>query len=93
MYGIAPSRDRDLEDLVATKVGIAGCRWPDRPRRIADANMQRLAVGLGVHRDCLDTSLVAATRNADRDLAPVGDEDTLEGMEIHSPRLTRAVSS
>src|SRR5581483_362942 len=48
---------------------------PDRVRLVGVADVQRVAVHLGVHRDRIDADLAASTDDPDRDLAAVRDQD------------------
>ena len=48
---------------------------------VGKAHVQRLAVGLGVHRHRLDVELAARADDAQRDLAAVGDQNFLEHAE------------
>src|SRR5450759_270066 len=66
-------------------------RGTSHRRRAADvmclvrvARVDRVAVRVGVDRDCGDAELAARAHDADGDLAAIGDEDLLEKLALHS---------
>ena len=67
---------RDLE------IRVPGRRGADADIIIGEPDMERLAVGLRVDGDRLDTQLLASANDADRDFAAVGDQDLLEHSAI-----------
>ncbi len=50
----------------------------DADRFVGQQNVLEVAVGLGVHGDRLDAELAAGAQDAQRDLAPVGDQNLLD---------------
>ena len=79
--GMDGLRARDFgrgNDAIEIEVALAGEVGPDTDGLIGEANVQRLGVGFAVDGDGLDPHFVARAHHAQRDLAPVGDEDLLE---------------
>jgi hypothetical protein len=75
MDRIAASLQSDLEDAVDVQVRSrpgAG----ERPGFIRLGNVQRLDIVRGVHGDGLDPKLSSSASDPDRDLAPVGDQNS-----------------
>ena len=60
------------------EIRLARRRRADADVVVGEANVERLAIGLGVHGDRLHAELAAGADDAQRDLAAVGDEDFLE---------------
>jgi len=54
---------------------------------VGEAHVHGVGIGGGVHRHRLDAQFVAGAVDAQRDLAAVGDEQTLDAHD--SGRLTR----
>ena len=72
--GFLAGRDDLLDDEVALRRG----RRSDRDRHIGHFHMQRVAVGLGKHRNRRDTHPPRGPDNPAGDLAAIGNEDSLE---------------
>ena len=66
------------EDARDGAIALRRRRRADAHRLVGEADVQRLAVGLGEDGDGLDLELPAGAQDAQRDLAPIGDEDFLE---------------
>jgi hypothetical protein len=74
-------RARDLgraDDRGDVQVGVDAARGPDADGLVREAHVEARAVGLGVHGDGLDAELLAGPDDAERDLAPVRDQDLAE---------------
>ncbi|MCY1440530.1 hypothetical protein D9M71_568100 [compost metagenome] len=71
-------RAGDLHQLRAVQVGRRAASR-ERHRKVGLAQVQRVAVVLGEHRDTADTQLGGGTGDADGDLATVGDQQGLDG--------------
>ena len=65
----------DVEQLVLHQVGVAGGRAAERVGLVGDLDVQRVAVGVGIHGDRADPAVRARPRDAHGDLATVGNED------------------
>src|SRR5439155_5337393 len=78
--GLAPAGD--VEETVDREVALAGGRGADGVGFVGEADVERVAVGLGEDGDGGEPGLAARPDEADRDLAAVGDEDLTE----HAPR-------
>ena len=72
----------DARDL---QVALARRRGADADVVVGEADVQRLAVGLGVDGDGLDAELAARADDAQRDLAAIGDENLLKHRVRKSP--------
>ena len=62
------------KDGVAAKIAFGGGRRADAHRRIGQMHMQRIGIGIGMHRDRPDPHAPRGADDAARDLAPVGDQ-------------------
>jgi hypothetical protein len=69
---------RDLEDAVHAQVRLARRRRSARVSLVGEADVQRVAVDVGVDRDRRDPELAAGADDAHGDLAAVGDQDLVE---------------
>ncbi len=72
-----PSLVRGLEDGLDREVGLGGEGGPDPERLVGHLHVQGVAVRVGVDRDGGEPEVPAGPDDADRDLAPVGDQDLL----------------
>src|SRR5262249_41682028 len=70
--GVGTGADRCRDHLVDVQVR-AGGRAGQRVRLVGQAGMWRVPVRFGVHRDATDAAVPTGTRDAYRDLAPIGD--------------------
>jgi hypothetical protein len=69
---------RDVDDHVAAQVRLVRT-WPaDRPCLVGEADVLRVPIGFGVHRDAVDAEPAAGADHPAGDLAAIGDQDTLE---------------
>ena len=69
---------RDLggrDDRRDVEVAVGGSRRADAHRVVGEADVHRIGIGGGVHRDRLDPHLVRRAVDAQRDLAAIGDQD------------------
>jgi hypothetical protein len=60
------------------EVTLGGRRGTYRVRLIAEANMQRAGIGLGIDGDCSKAHLSRSASNAAGNLATIGDQDGFE---------------
>ncbi len=60
------------------QVAVGAARRPDADVLVREADVQRILVGLRVHRDGLDAQFAAGANDPQRDLPAVGDQDFLE---------------
>ena len=60
------------------QVALLGALAAERERLVGQADVQRVAVELGVDRDGADAELAARADDAHRDLAAIGDEHLVE---------------
>jgi len=71
-------RARDLggcDNARDFEIALAGGRGADADVVVGEADVQRLAVGLGVDGDGLDTKFAARADDAQCDLAAIRDQD------------------
>ncbi len=79
----------DRDDLGDVEVGVRRGRAAQRVRLVGDPHEQRVAVGVGVHRDAADPGVLAGPDDADGDLSTVGDQDLLQRSGLrHQRRLS-----
>jgi hypothetical protein len=67
-----------LQDPIGVQVAVRRRRAADRDRLVGGGDVQRARVGLGVDRHRSDAHAPQRAQDADRDRAPVGDEDLAE---------------
>src|SRR4051812_16854297 len=65
------------DDLPRVEVAVGGAAGADRHRRIGHADMGRVGVGLGEHRDRRHSEGLRRTYDAAGDLATIGDKQTI----------------
>ena len=82
----------DVEDRVGVQVALGRGLAAERVRLVGVADVQRVTVELGVHRDRGDPELSTGAHHADGDLAAVGDQDLLEHGLPRIGRSRNAVS-
>src|SRR5258708_5352663 len=76
-----------VDQLVDGEIALRRQRRPDQDRLIADSGVERTGVGLRVHSDRAHAEPCCRTRNTNRDLATIGDQDRREhGYAISSGR-------
>ena len=78
MHGLGASVLDRLQDLVDHDVRLIGRGRADMHRLICHFDMQRIAVGIRIDRDRLDTHFAGGFDDPAGNLAPVGDQDLLE---------------
>jgi hypothetical protein len=76
---------RDLDDSFLVQVALGRRAGADEVRLVRAADVQCRAVGLGVDGDRADLELAKRAEDADRDLAPVRDEDLGKEGRPHAP--------
>jgi hypothetical protein len=72
----------DGDDLGDVEVGVGRGRAVEAVGLVGQTDEQGVAVGLGVHRDAADPGIPAGADHANGDLAPVGDQDLLQGSHV-----------
>src|SRR5262249_53311708 len=70
------------EDRGDVEVAVAGRRRADADALVGHTHMHGVAVGGRVDGDGLDAQFLAGAQHAERDLAPVRDEDLLEHQSM-----------
>ncbi len=75
---LALSRPGGGDQLRDIEVRFGRRRGAERHRSVGSPDVRGEAVGLGVDRDRLEPLLVTGADDAERDFAPVGDEDAFE---------------
>ena len=75
---VASGVERGLEHSVPTEVRLGRARPTERHGEVDRVDVQRVAVGLGVHADRLDAHLAGRRRDPHGDLAAVGDEQAAD---------------
>ena len=68
----------DLEDLLRHQVRLVGGCGPDQVRLVGEADVGRVAIGLGVDGDGAHAQFLAGADDPQRDLTSVGDQDGVE---------------
>src|SRR5581483_10347232 len=84
MDRVRAERLRRGDDLLAVQVGLDGGSRPDADRRVERLAEQRVAIGFGEDADRGNPELARAARDADRDLAAVGDQQPPDHEAIHA---------
>ena len=80
--GVGAGLARPPRGLADVQVAGGGGVAAERVRLVGGADVRRVPVRVGVHRDAGDPGVPAGPGDADRDLAPVGDEHLGQG---HAP--------
>ena len=83
MHGVASRSVGDLEQNVLPEVALATGRRAYQVGRVRQADVERLSVCFGIDRHGFKAGLMAAADHANRDLASVRNQDTLEGSRMH----------
>ena len=92
MNGLGAAFAGRLDDPIDAKIAFGGRSRTDRVRIIGVRDMQGLAVRIGVNRDRFNIQLEAGADDANRDLAPISDEDTFKHLRTpYSPPPTSGV--
>ena len=80
---------RRIDQRVDGEIALARRRRPDRNRHVADADMERAGIGLGIDRDGAHAEPLRGARDTNRDLTAVGDQDRREHGYAISPGRRR----
>src|SRR3712207_1196291 len=86
----------DLENALGVQVALGGGRAAEPVRLAGAAHVERVAIGLGVHRDRRDAELLECADDAHGDLPAIGDQDLAEHRArrlLARPRRPRPGSS
>src|SRR5258708_1998209 len=76
-----------VDQLIDGDIALCRRRRPDQDRLIAYSRVERTGVGLRIYRDRAHAEPCRRTRNTNRDLATIGDQDRREhGYAISSGR-------
>jgi hypothetical protein len=78
MNGVGAGDFRGADDGWDAEIAFGASRRADADIFVGEPDVQRVLIGLGVHRDRLDSELAARVDDAQRNLAAVGDQDLLE---------------
>ena len=70
------------DDLVDQQIALGRSRRADMHRLVRHLDMQRVAVGVGIDRDCRDPHLAGCLDDPAGDLAAIGDQDALEHVAL-----------
>jgi hypothetical protein len=76
--GVGTGDLRGAEHGRHAQVAVRAARRTDADILVGEPDVERVLVGLGVHRDRLDAELPARDDHAQRDLPAIGDQDLLE---------------
>jgi hypothetical protein len=68
------------EDRGDVEVGVLGGRRADTDALVGEADMHGVAVGGRIDGDRLDAQFLARAQHAERDLAPVRDQNLVEHL-------------
>ena len=78
VHAVGAAAADGVEDRLGVEVAL-GRRLPaERVRLVGEADVERVAIELGVDRDGRDAELAGGPDDADGDLAAVGDQDLLQ---------------
>jgi hypothetical protein len=80
--GVRARHQRGRDDVRDVQVALGGRRRPHADRLIGHSRVQAVPVGLGEDRHRADAELPACPYDAERDLAPVGDEYLSELVHV-----------
>ena len=78
MHGLGAGALAGIHDPVDQQVAFGGRRRPDRDRLIGHLDMERVAVGLGIHGYRLDAHVAGRLDDATGDLAAICDQNLFE---------------
>jgi hypothetical protein len=78
MDGVRSGPPSRLENARLVEVALGRRAGPQEEGLVGLRDVERAPVGLGVHGDGADPELAQGAEDANRDLAPVGDEDFAE---------------
>jgi hypothetical protein len=83
MDGLGPRLLRGVDDAVGHEVALAAGRRTDKHSLVGQRHVQRVAVGLGIHRHGGDAHAARGLDDAAGDLAAVGNQDL--GKHVSRP--------
>ena len=92
MDRLRPGAARGIDDGVDRQVRVARRRRADPLRTVGQPHMERVDIGIRMHRDRADAQLPAGADHADRDLSAVRDQQTLERRCRHVRAQRRRVA-
>ena len=75
VHGVGAAALDDVEDGLGVEVALGRGLAAERVGLVGEADVQGVAVEVGVHGDGGDAELPAGADDPDGDLAPVGDQD------------------
>jgi hypothetical protein len=78
VHGVGAAAGHGVEDRFGVQVALGRGLPTERVGLIGQADVERVAVQLGVHRHRRDAQLAARADDPHGDLGAVGDEDFLE---------------
>ena len=81
MDGLRAARARRLDDAGDVEITLASGRRPDVHRLVRLPYVARRRVGIGEHRDGAQAQPARSAKDAARDLAAIGNQETLD----HAP--------
>src|SRR5437660_495353 len=84
MDRVGAERLRRGDDLLAVEIRLGGRTGPDANRGVHRFAEQRALVGVRIHADRRDAQLARAARDADGDLAAVGDQQRADHRTAHA---------
>ena len=82
MHGLRSGLLGDRQDPVDVQVALRGRRRTARVRLVSVADVQGIAVGVGIDGDGPDAELAAGANHAHRDLAAVRDQHLFKGRPL-----------
>ena len=83
MNGARVRPQRRLDQCVDLQVALGGGRRADQVSLVREGDVECSAVGLRIDRDGSEPELSQRTKDADRDLAAIRDENAVEGVAGH----------
>ena len=89
MHGLSAALPTSGDDLCNVEIALRRRRRPDCDRRIGHLDMQRIAVRIGIDRNCRYTHAPRGLDNAAGDLAAIGNQDPLEHATMNPASLPR----
>ncbi len=80
VYGFGAGLAAGLDDLVDHQITLGRSRRPDQDGIVGHFDVQRVAVRLGINRNCRDSHAAGGLDDPAGDLAAVGDQNSFEHM-------------
>ena len=93
MDALRASAPRDLDQLLDDQIAFARGRRADQVRLIGDTRVQRAGVGLRIDRDDAQAEALCGARDANGDLAAIGDQDGREHDNVLPQSRTKRHSA